>query len=228
MPNSVSPLTDQDLVLCDFDGTISVVDTGLLVAETLGIDRFDEIEQRWRRGEICARECLRDQWRLVDPQRADFQELIATFEIDPGIHDLVGLARRRRARFVVVSDGLDFYIQAAFQRSGLPDIEFRANHAVLQDHRVEMEFPYGAEVCEECGNCKTHWLFELRAGYPRVIYIGDGISDACASRYCDVVFAKDLLAKTCRERGQEFTPFETLRDVVGALDGGRPTINEAG
>ena len=63
MPDPVSPLTSQDLVLCDFDGTISVVDTGLLVAETLGLDRFDEIEQSWRRGEISARECLRDQWR---------------------------------------------------------------------------------------------------------------------------------------------------------------------
>jgi 2-hydroxy-3-keto-5-methylthiopentenyl-1-phosphate phosphatase len=219
MQQPVSPLGSQDLILCDFDGTISVVDTGLLVAETLGLDRFDEIEQSWRRGEISARECLRDQWRLIDPQRPDFREIIATLEIDPGVRDLVSLAQRHGARLVVLSDGLDFYIEAAMKRIGLPDVEFRANHAVLCEDRVEMEFPHGAEVCEECGNCKTHWLFELRAGYTRVIYIGDGISDGCASRYCDLVFAKDLLAQACRERGQEFIPFETLSDVVAVLSG---------
>jgi 2-hydroxy-3-keto-5-methylthiopentenyl-1-phosphate phosphatase len=213
----IAPLTSQDLVLCDFDGTISVVDTGLLVAEKLGLEEFDEIEQRWRRGEISARECLRDQWRLIDPQRRDFQQLIATLRIDPGIRDLVTLVRQHGARIVVLSDGLDFYIRAAFERIGLQAVEFRANHAVLRDHHVELEFPHGAELCEECGNCKTHWLFELRAGYSRVIYIGDGISDACASRYCEVVFAKDLLAEACRERGQPFIAFDTLSEVVAVL-----------
>jgi 2,3-diketo-5-methylthio-1-phosphopentane phosphatase len=218
---SIAPLTASDLVLCDFDGTISAEDTGLHVAQTLGLTRFFEIEDRWRRGEISSRECLREQWRTVDPSRADFQALIDGLEVNPGFEELVALTEERGARFVVLSDGLDHYIQRTLERLGLERLWYRANHAVLHPHHVELEFVCTTEACEFCGNCKAHWLFELRPGSERLIYIGDGISDACASRYCDVVFAKDLLAGICEERGQAFVPFETLEDVVGALREGR-------
>jgi len=214
---AIAPLTDSDLVLCDFDGTISAEDTGLLVAQTLGLERFFEIEDCWRRGEMSSRECLRRQWRTVDPSRADFQALIEGLEVSPGFEELVALAEAHGARFVILSDGLDYYIQRTLDRLALERLWFRANHAVLHEHHVELEFPCTDEVCDFCGNCKTHWLFELRPGFGRLVYIGDGISDGCASRYCDVVFAKGLLAGICRERGQVFLPFETLEDVVNVL-----------
>ncbi len=215
----ISPLSDRDLVLCDFDGTISAEDTGLLVAERLGLERFFEIEDCWRRGEISSRECLRKQWRTVDPSREDFQALIEGLEVSAGLGELVARVEASGARFVILSDGLDYYIERTLERLGLARLPYRANHAVLHEHHVELEFPCTDEVCDFCGNCKSHWLFELRPGSERLIYIGDGISDGCASRYCDVVFAKGLLAGICRERGQAYLPFETLADVVRVLEG---------
>lgn len=217
----ISPLSSRDLIICDFDGTITVQDTGLYVAQTLGLDRFLEIEEEWRRGEISSRECLREQWRTVDPSRRDFQELIANLEVSPGFEELLALAEQRSARFVILSDGLDYYIDITLKRLGRESVEYRSNHAVLHDHYVEVQFPCADEFCDLCGNCKTLWLFELRPGADRVVYIGDGMSDGCASRYCEVVFAKDLLADICRKRGQVFVPFETLDDVVSVLREGR-------
>jgi 2-hydroxy-3-keto-5-methylthiopentenyl-1-phosphate phosphatase len=223
-PQHVAPLHERDLILCDFDGTISAQDTGLLVAETLKIERFFEIEERWRRGEMSSRQCLREQWRTVDPSRPDFRELIVNLAVNPGFRELVALAEGRGARFAILSDGLDHYIRLTLERLGLERLPFRSNHAVLHEHHIELQFPCPDEVCDFCGNCKSLWLFELRPGAKRTIYIGDGISDGCASRYCDVVFAKDLLAGICRKRGQPFLPFETLEDVVSVLregsDGG--------
>jgi len=220
-PAPIAPLTQRDLILCDFDGTISAEDTGLHVAQTLRLERFFEIEERWRRSEISSRECLREQWRTVDPSREDFQALIEGLEVNPGFEELVSLAEGRGARFVILSDGLDYYIRRTLDRVGLGRLWFRANHAVLHEHHIELEFPCPTAACEFCGNCKAHWLFELRPGFDRLVYIGDGLSDGCASRYCDVVFAKDLLAGLCRERGQPFVPFETLEDVVRVLRDGR-------
>ena len=116
---SIAPLNDRDLVLCDFDGTISAEYTGLLVARELRLERFFEIEDRWRRGEISSRECLRDQWLTVDPSRDDFRELIANLEVSPGFQELVALAEARGARFVILSDGLDYYIRMTLERMGL-------------------------------------------------------------------------------------------------------------
>ncbi len=219
----IAPLNDADLVLCDFDGTISVIDTGLLVAHSFDFDRFDEIEQCWRRGEIPSWQCLRDQWSLVDPSRSDFWELLANLEVDPGFVDLVRLARSRDAHFVILSDGLDLYIGPTLDRLGLADIEFRANHGALRDGHIVMEFPQMDNRCADCGNCKTRWLFELRPGHARTVYIGDGFSDACAARYADLVFAKDDLARLCRERGQQFVPFHGLSEVAAVLEQGLPT-----
>ena len=216
---TIELLSDRDLILCDFDGTISREDTGLLVAETLRLDKFMEIEMIWRAGEISSRECLQRQWRTVDPSDPTFQELIANLEVNPGFEQLVAMTREHGADFIVLSDGLDFYIEQTLRRLGMADIPFRANRGVRHAHHVEMEFPYGGETCQHCGNCKTRWLFELRPGHDRLVYIGDGFSDACASRYCDVVFAKDTLERLCRERGQEYFPFDTLHDVVSVLAG---------
>jgi len=220
----IPPLDHADLVLCDFDGTVSVIDTGLLVAQSFGFGRFDEIEQCWRRGEIPSWQCLREQWALVDTSRADFRELIANLEVDPGFARLVELIRTRSARLVVLSDGLDLYIRQTFDRLGLSDVEFRANHAALRDGQIVMEFPHLDDRCSDCGNCKTRWLFELRPGYARTIYIGDGFSDACAAGYADLVFAKGDLARLCRERGQEFLPFSNLDDVTAVLTNGSPAV----
>jgi 2,3-diketo-5-methylthio-1-phosphopentane phosphatase len=216
----IAPLNDADLVLCDFDGTISVIDTGLLVAQTFGLEPFQVIEQRWRRGEISSRECLRDQWAVVDTTREDFWELVAHLEVDPAFPDLVALARARRARFVILSDGLDLYIEQTLNRLGSDDIEFRANHAAIRGGHVAMEFPHSVAECPDCGNCKTRWLFELRPGSARTIYIGDGHSDVCAARYADVVFAKEDLARIYRERGLGFLPFTHLGEVVALLEDG--------
>jgi 2-hydroxy-3-keto-5-methylthiopentenyl-1-phosphate phosphatase len=52
-----------------------------------------------------------------------------------------------------------------------------------------------------------------------VIHIGNGrVSDLCATEAADLVFAKDSLAETLRERGRSYEPFETLRDVLEALE----------
>ncbi len=217
---TTAPLSASDLVLCDFDGTISRIDTGLHIAETLKLDKFMEIEMIWRDGKISSRECMARQWRTVDPSNETFQRIIATAEPNPGFQDLVRLTRARGSRFIVLSDGLDFYIETMLERLGMDDIEFRANHAIMHEHHIEMTFPHGAHECEHCGNCKTKWLFELRPGFERTVYIGDGFSDACASAYCDVVFAKDSLERLCRERDQEYFPFDTLHDVVNVLNDG--------
>ena len=50
-----------------------------------------------------------------------------------------------------------------------------------------------------------------------VVYIGNGLSDRCPSKYADLVFAKGELLDYCREEGVESTQFQNFRDIEREL-----------
>jgi len=51
-------LVKNDLLFVDFDGTISLIDTGIAVIDALDLDEAWELEHQWRRGEIPAAEVV--------------------------------------------------------------------------------------------------------------------------------------------------------------------------
>ncbi len=226
-------LAAGDLVACDFDGTITCEDVGLLMLDVVGDPYGWELEQRWRRGEIDSRQCLAGQWALGrwTPERLD--AFIASVDVDAAFSDLWRLVLARRARLVVLSDGLDIYLDPILRRLGLQPCHGAAvlaldfgrcvprfvNHGELCDGRIEVSFPHGSDLCNLCANCKVEHIFRLRPYFRRVIYIGDGHSDMCPARYAEVVFAKGHLADDMAARRIPFVPFETLSEVVSAMTG---------
>lgn len=228
MPDAIAPLNADDLVLSDFDGTISLVDTGIAVIDGLELEGAWDIEYMWRRGEIGSMECLARQWEMVKLPPAELYEFIDALQLDPRFHDFLALVHERQAGIAVLSDGLDFYVDRLLGREGVrvcqdetllrdPDCLVRfANAATITEGGVKITFPHCNE-CGQCGNCKVEHLFRLRQGFRRVIYIGDGHSDLCAARYADVIFAKDALAEDCVRAGRVYYPFKDFADVISVL-----------
>ncbi len=232
-PGSVA-LEPGDVILCDFDGTITGKDTGVAMIDAVDDPRGWELEVRWRRREIDSRECLREQWALMDWGPEGLEEFLAAQEMDASFRELWELVLERGARLVVVSDGLDLYLDPMMRRLGYEVCDGEAvleadfgrcvprfvNHAFLQDGRVEIEFPHGSKLCDQCANCKLAHLMRLRCHFRRIIYIGDGYSDQCPAKYADVVFAREHLAEILTGERVPFVAFETLHDVAEALRGG--------
>ena len=102
-------------------------------------------------------------------------------------------------------------------RGGEAALAVYANHAEMTDQGLVITFPYGDEACADCGNCKRKHLRDLRRLYDRVIYIGDGFSDRCASQEADILFAKSHLAEICEAEGRDYVPFETFADILARL-----------
>lgn len=217
MDHPVSPLTAADIVLCDFDGTISLADHGLAAMERYSPAEGMELELRWRRGEISSMECLAKQWGLLDMSPEDFNAFVDTIPVDGGIHGLAALCVQREAPLYILSDGLDLYIRRHLDREGLGHLPFVGNRAWFEGRRVKVDFPHRNPECETCGTCKKTFLERLRQGRSRVIYIGDGYSDQCPARHVDVLFAKDSLAEIMSREGQPYHAFKRLGDVVTAL-----------
>jgi 2-hydroxy-3-keto-5-methylthiopentenyl-1-phosphate phosphatase len=244
-------LGPRDLVLSDFDATISLEDTGLAMMRHLSPESSAlawELEHRWREGEIDSMKCLAGQWALTEWSEAELLSFIDALPIDPAFDDFARRVQALGARLAIVSDGLDLYVHRILRREGFitcdglteavpfsplacnemvagrarrseqgGEIAVFANHAEMTARGLVITFPYADEACSDCGNCKRKHLRDLRRLYERVIYIGDGFSDRCASQEADILFAKSHLAEICEAAGRDYVPFDGFADILARL-----------
>jgi len=208
-------------ILCDFDGTVAREDVGNLLFRTFAIgDECADTVDQWKQGLISSRDCLQREAGLARASREAIDEFITQRHLDPYFKDFVDFAGRRGMELVIVSDGLDYYIERMLLRSGLAHLDFFANALQLNNRCLHVRFPYYDMLdCRSCGNCKTYHMEKYKAKGYFVVYVGNGLSDRCPSKYADFVFAKGDLLDYCRENGVDFVEFQNFRDVERELVG---------
>jgi 2,3-diketo-5-methylthio-1-phosphopentane phosphatase len=207
------------IVFCDFDGTISNRDVGNRFLHHFSGGATDAVVQAWMEGKIDSKECLEKECALARASEEELREFVLSEEIDPHFPELVSLLREKKVPLVVLSDGLDFYINILFAKYGLDNIEFYANRLQFKDGRLIPHFPYYEEGCYFCGNCKKYHFQRLYPQNKPRIYIGDGLSDKHVAELADILFAKGDLARICDEGGIKYQPFTDLGDVVRVIRG---------
>ncbi len=211
-------LEDLDLartsVFIDFDGTITTQDVGVHVLSRTAPDEWRTIDEQFRHGVIDSRECILDEWELVEGDESTLRAIAAEVPLDPGVGPLVDALRAAGAELTVVSDGFGFYVQDAVRSFGLDVL----TNAVDFTTR-ELLFPNEDRCCPcaSCGTCKQAPIKDAHHRGQTTMLIGDGASDRKAALLADVVFAKGTLASWCEAFGVECTPFEMLVDVHRAL-----------
>ena len=211
-------LEDLDLartsVFIDFDGTITTQDVGVHVLSRTAPDEWRAIDEQFRHGVIDSRECILDEWELVEGDESSLRAIAAEVPLDPGVGPLVDALRAAGAELTVVSDGFGFYVEDAVRSFGLDVL----TNAVDFTTR-ELLFPNEDRCCPcaSCGTCKQAPIKDAHHRGQTTMLIGDGASDRKAALLADVVFAKDALASWCGAFGVEYVPFETLADVQQML-----------
>jgi len=203
-------------VLCDFDGTVARDDVGNLLFRSFSENgEAMEIVQRWKRGEISSRECLEKEASLARVDRETLDKFICERCLDPYFKDFHDFACRRGMEVVIVSDGLDYYVEKMLVRNGLGHLDFYANRLDFDGNGgFGVTFPWHDLLeCTDCGCCKTHHLFRYREEGYYIIYVGDGLSDRCPCETADFVFAKGDLLRHCRDKGIAHVEFDNFRDV---------------
>jgi 2,3-diketo-5-methylthio-1-phosphopentane phosphatase len=212
---------NQILIVSDFDGTISRQDIGNRLFHHFSDGRSDEPVQRWIRNEIDSKECLLAEAGLMRPiTHEEFDEYLEGHEIDPGFPGLVEMCDDENYSLAIVSDGLDLYIKPVLSRYGLEHLPVYANRANLENGRLQLEFPYYADSCGRCANCKGSRIKYLKRPGQIVVYIGDGKSDLCAIDQADLIFAKKYLARHLREHNIPFEEYATFADVAASFHNG--------
>jgi 2-hydroxy-3-keto-5-methylthiopentenyl-1-phosphate phosphatase len=211
-------------IVCDFDGTALTEDLGDLVAHRFaGIENYRAAEDAYRSGAYPFSVLLA---KVFAPITASRDEIAAFAReravLRPGFEALVEACRANDRPFLVVSAGLDAYIEPVLER--LPPalrahVEVRANRAELSAAGLAVRF-HGAD-CGFCGFCKGDVVRELQASGNKVVLCGDGTGDRHAADAADHVFARSgsSLVRYCAERGIRHDAFETFDEVMARFPG---------
>ena len=205
------------VVICDFDGTVATADVQHVILDHCAGDRWAPVNEAWRRGEVSTEERSRQQWEMVHASQQELADLVAPIPLDPGFAGFVGLCRQRGWPLSIASDGFDFYINHMLSAHGLGDLPVFANHMTWTNGHAAMTFARPNPACCRLGNCKRLIVEEHRPAGGRVVFVGDGLSDACGAAAADLVFAKGLLARYCGEKGIAHRPFADFTDVAASL-----------
>jgi 2,3-diketo-5-methylthio-1-phosphopentane phosphatase len=205
------------VVLCDFDGTISLNDVTDALLEKFASPEWEEIETAWREGLINSRECMSEQYALVKATEDELNSFLDTVEIDQHFKEFAEFCGENGYPLVIVSDGFDYYIERILRNRGLAGIEVFSNHLEFKNGEIKTEFPHTSDECDTCGNCKTSIFHRFKTPENKVVYVGDGWSDRCIAHESDVIFAKHKLIDYCHERGLSYTPYSTFADILAEM-----------
>ena len=207
------------VIQCDFDGTISTLDTTDSLLNRYGLPGWEALEEAWEKGDIGSRECMQKQIALLDMSPEQLDASLERIGIDAGFPAFLHYAQQRGIPFFVISDGLDYAIHRILQRAGITDLPVIANHLVYQDnHRWALETPWNQPTCASA-NCKCQHVLATHQAGRKVLYIGDGSSDFCVSGKADVVLAKAKLINYCRDQAIPHVPFRDLTEALALLPG---------
>jgi 2-hydroxy-3-keto-5-methylthiopentenyl-1-phosphate phosphatase len=216
----------KQVILCDFDGTISTRDvSNTLCAQYLG-PRYLEIEDAWERGEISATECYEREYEALALHKEEIDATLASIDICPGTRGLLDVASRRGWEFHILSAGFDYFIETILGRYGivLPYVANYMTFGPTGEPRLaflDHDDPDCHRFKHPCSGCKPdHWRQWKARGY-RTAYVGDGSTDFCmADAFArerepgDLLFAKHRLRDYCREQAIDAIPIDTLADVA--------------
>jgi 2-hydroxy-3-keto-5-methylthiopentenyl-1-phosphate phosphatase len=202
-------------VFLDFDGTMTVVDTGVHLLDRLAdSSAWRAIDELYGAGAIGSRECLEREWALLPHDEPALRDAVREVGLDPDTERLIADLRNGGAEVTVVSDGFGFYAEEVCARLDVPVLTNAVDWAT-----GAIEFPNLDRCCpcSSCGTCKQAPIKDARRRGRTTVFVGDGVSDRKAALLADVLFAKGRLAEWCDVSGIDFECFETLADVHSAL-----------
>jgi 2-hydroxy-3-keto-5-methylthiopentenyl-1-phosphate phosphatase len=214
----VPSVVDVDLtrtsVFLDFDGTVTTVDSGQYLLGRLAGPEWIRFHDEYDAGTIGSRECLIEQWELVEPNEMLMREVAREVALDPGFASLVGALHAAGAAVTVVSDGFGFYAEEVCASVGVPVLTNTIDWSTGR-----LEFPHEDRCCpcSTCGVCKQAPIKDAKYQGRTTVLVGDGTSDRKAALLADVVFAKDTLRQWCEVNGVAHIPFENLGNVGAML-----------
>lgn len=211
------------LIICDFDGTITVRDCLNLIVQEFAPEAWQTIEPRLRAREIGLLEAIVEEFhhvRVTEREAVEF--VMAHTRIREGFPEFVAWSERGGHEIAIVSAGFRVLIDPLLAAAGLSHVRVWAGDAHFTTEGTDIWYPPSLRDCaSRCGLCKEDVVAALLAtsSHPRpLVHVGDGLSDLCAARRADIVFARGSLSRLLERESIPFHPFEDFHEVRRVLE----------
>lgn len=205
-------------VLTDFDDTAAAQNVAELLLDRFGHPSWHDVRQRFRDGQMSLKEYQEITFRDIEaspPAMRQYVKENASFR--PHFKELWTYCQEQNIPMAIVSQGLDFYIEALLEKEGLTGMPVYAVNTRFTPQGITYQYNYTQPGKEELGNSKGLVVDRFRDQGRHIFFAGDGASDFEAAERADTVFAHRTLAKQCTEHNipyQEFTDFGDMYRAV--------------
>ncbi len=208
-------------IFVDFDGTITKVDVGAALFDHFGETKtVQNIIENWIDEKINSTECWISLCNSLPPVELNsLNDFIDKIPVDETYNYFIEFCKQNNFEVIVLSDGLDFYINRIMKSGKISETRFFSNSLNIDSNKKFIpSFPFRDAECIRCANCKRNHVINNSGDDEFTVYIGNGHSDFCPAQYCDYIFAKDSLLKFCEKERISFFPYKNFFDVIDRLD----------
>lgn len=204
-------------VICDFDGTVTPVDTTDALLGRFASREWEVVENEWIEGKITSRECMERQVAMIHAGKQEWDAFVDAFELTPGFKEFAVFCDKSDLNLCIVSDGIDYTIHRVLSNHGLPNIPVIANHLIFTNKGYELTFPSAKNGCR-FGMCKCN---VAEVGNGETILIGDSHSDTCIAEHASTVYALrgKPLELYCKKKGISCILFNDFFDILAHMKG---------
>ena len=205
------------IIQCDFDGTIISNNLSVLIREHFAPDAWRAIETDYLEGRITIEESNRRQFALIKEPKGRLQEFVRChIDVRQGFPEVTADCEAKGNHLVIVSSGLDFYIEVVLSKLGMSDIETYCGKTEFNEKGIMVSYT------AQKGNTIKHgfkisYLNWLKRRDKSIVYIGDGLSDLEAARHANYIFATGHLATLLTEEHVSWSSFDDFNDIRNKL-----------
>jgi 2,3-diketo-5-methylthio-1-phosphopentane phosphatase len=207
------------VVLCDFDGTVTRIDTSEFVLARFAHGDWRSFDEQYRNGEITLEECMVKQFALVRTSKKQMlKELRGVVSFRPNFKKFAEYCRKKSITLIVVSAGLDFVIKYFLKLNHCLDlVKIYSPETKFNDDIVTFKFLKSFDETSE--NFKHDCVRYYKSQGKKVVYLGDGTWDFAAAKDADIVFAVEgsRLSELCRTHHLPFKRMTDFEEVIEAI-----------
>jgi 2-hydroxy-3-keto-5-methylthiopentenyl-1-phosphate phosphatase len=199
------------IVFCDFDGTITAVETFAGMLKEFAPDLSAQLMPQMYARTLTLREGVRQLLESIPSHR--YANILAYSQkkpIRPGLPELLDFLQERSIPFIILSGGIQGMIETVLKREGLLD---------------KVTAIYGVNIHTQGDYLKVHsdWEDEtelvakalIMSKYSEIetIAIGDSVTDINMARRANLVFARDHLIDYLQSENKSYIPWDNFFDI---------------